>query len=340
MRRPAASITPPCTSRPAVSTLPIPPTTPSTSSTSRRRSTSAPSGACRRWRARSSRPDRSSSSPRTAARTRSACSRPRGPWPRSTRSASASGPMVSPTIRGAGGCSSPTSAIRPFPARARCRSSTSTRGKRIADIAGRRPHALDGLRSGRRRVPRQHHGPAADRRRRGRRSGRHPPRGPDPPRRARTGSTSTSRAAGSSARATPACCSRSTPTAGRSSRPRRSPASPTSCSSMPGVGRALRRDRGSRRHRGVRHDAAPPSRDHPDRARARTRCRSTRRGNIVCAFLPGDSSRRRVRGSGLGARPGEGPYHSNGVAAGMSERRAHQRGQPQRSVRTHPAVQG
>ena len=50
---------------------------------------------------------------------------------------------------------------------------------------------------------------------------------------------------------------------------------------------SLRRDRRPGRHRGVRHDAAPPPGDRSRRRPAPTRCRSTPTRNIVCAFLPG-----------------------------------------------------
>ena len=136
----------------------------------------------RRWPARSSRPDRSSSSRRTEGENTVGHRSAPMPWPRSTRSRSAFGRMVSPTIHGAGGSSSPTSATPPF----RGSYDGVDRGRPRAEAARRHsrggPNAVDRLRCRRGCVSCEHRGSSADRRHRSRRSGRHPTRRPDPAR--------------------------------------------------------------------------------------------------------------------------------------------------------------
>ena len=96
-------------------------------------------GPARRWPARSSTTRRTSSSPRTGARTRSASVRAR--WLRRGRQGRRGHAPERARVRSAArrGCSSRTSAIPPCPARAPCRSSTSARGSAMADVpvAGR-----------------------------------------------------------------------------------------------------------------------------------------------------------------------------------------------------------
>ena len=92
--------------------------------------------------------------------------------------------------------------------------------------------------------------------------------------------------AASSARATPGCCSRSMPTAARSSAAEPIAGVPDVVFFNAAPGPPLRRDRRPRRHRGVRHGAAPASRDDSPPKPARTRCRFDAARNIVCAFLP------------------------------------------------------
>ena len=122
-------------------------------------------------------------------------------------------------------------AIQPSPDRARSRSSNAG-AEADRGPAGGRPHALGRLRSGRRRLSRQHRRSSADRRRSTPATRSAVRRVVYMPAPGRTGWTSTSRVAGCSAPATRRSCSSWMRTAARSSRGSPSPECPMWSSSM------------------------------------------------------------------------------------------------------------
>ena len=285
---PAASTTPPCTSRPGASTSPTPRTTRSTSSTSRHGSMSAPSRASTAVAGALVCPRRISSLTSNRGENTigifAARGRPTPPGPQGGRRPAAQRARLRSAARAR--CWWRTSATRPCPGSCTVSIVDVRARQAVADLPVAGPHSLGRLRSGGRRVSRQHRRSPADRRRRGAAIRSRVRRVAPIPTPAPTGWTSTSRGAGCSARVTPACWSRWMPTAAQvlgARRHRRRPrrrllqCRTSAASTWPSGSRPSSRSSTPRRSAGTR-----PSRP----SSARTRSRSTPRGTSSARSCP------------------------------------------------------